>query len=81
MNTNTTTPTVIGRCTGGHVVLGTWDDVIAGWLGCPCGLPAIARAFKARTTNRTCGAQCRNAMGPSCSCECGGRNHGADLWA
>ena len=25
-----------------------------------------------------CGAKCRNAVGPSCDCSCGGANHGCN---
>jgi hypothetical protein len=25
-----------------------------------------------------CGASCRNAVGPSCDCSCGGANHGCN---
>jgi hypothetical protein len=27
-------------------------------------------------TDAKCGARCRNAVGPSCDCSCGGENHG-----
>jgi hypothetical protein len=30
--------------------------------------------------SRKCGARCTSSLGPSCSCECGGENHGRDLW-
>jgi hypothetical protein len=31
-------------------------------------------------SSRKCGARCANSLGPSCSCECGGHNHGRSLW-
>jgi len=34
-----------------------------------------------RFGKRACGAKCRNSLGPSCTCACGGHNHGKDLWA
>ena len=33
-----------------------------------------------RVGKRACGARCRNSLGPSCTCRCGGHNHGRDLW-
>jgi hypothetical protein len=77
MNT-LTTPEVVGRCRAGHFVPATWGDVQGGWITCPCGRPAVAKAFTAKTSTKMCGARCTSSLGPSCSCECGGRNHGAD---
>lgn len=38
------------------------------------------RMFHGTTVEgRTCGARCRNSLGPSCSCSCGGHNHGRSL--
>lgn len=31
-------------------------------------------------STRKCGARCTNSLGPSCSCECGGHNHGRSVW-
>lgn len=33
-----------------------------------------------KRSDRKCGARCQNSLGPSCSCECGGHNHGKALW-
>lgn len=71
-------PEVIGRCRKGHTVHATWADVRGGWIYCPCGQAAIAKAFRATVSTKTCDGRCTSALGPSCSCECGGRNHGAD---
>jgi hypothetical protein len=35
----------------------------------------IMDTHEAKTSTTKCGAKCRNAVGPACSCECGGRNH------
>jgi hypothetical protein len=32
-------------------------------------------------STKKCGARCTNSLGPSCSCECGGHNHGRSVWA
>ena len=37
--------------------------------------------FHGRTgEDRKCGAKCRNSVGPSCTCSCGGHAHGKDRW-
>lgn len=37
--------------------------------------------FTGRVSDKhTCGAKCRNSTGPSCTCSCGGHNHGKDRW-
>lgn len=36
--------------------------------------------FAGRPGKATCGAKCRNSAGPSCTCSCGGHNHGRDRW-
>jgi len=71
-------PEVVGKCRAGHFVQAMWADVRGGWIECPCGRPAIAKGFHATVSEKTCDGRCTSAMGPSCSCECGGRNHGAD---
>jgi hypothetical protein len=46
---------------------------------CGCGgfvsLEAVRGTYKA---GHKCDARCLNATGPSCECECGGANHGAN---
>lgn len=70
---------VIAKCSKGHVVRGTWEDVKAGWIFCGCGRPAVAKGFKPVHSEKKCGAVCQGATGPSCSCECGGENHGQSM--
>lgn len=39
----------------------------------------IARSINYKVANPSlhkCSAKCQNATGPSCECECGGKNHG-----
>ena len=37
--------------------------------------------FHGRVSDKhMCGAKCRNSTGPSCTCSCGGHNHGKDRW-
>ena len=39
------------------------------------------RTFEGRVQeSKTCGALCRNSAGPSCTCACGGHNHGKSRW-
>lgn len=41
----------------------------------------ITRSIDYKTANPSlhkCGAKCQNATGPSCECECGGKNHGGN---
>lgn len=70
---------VIGRCGRGHSVTATREDVRAGWISCPCGRAAVARSLKVTMRKMPCDGRCTSAMGPSCSCSCGGRNHGSDM--
>ena len=35
--------------------------------------------FMGKLGKRECGARCTSSLGPSCSCTCGGHNHGLDL--
>jgi len=82
MRTNTTrtgSQLVIGKCRNGHSVHGTWVDVKAGWIHCPCGAHAMAKGMDVKVTEtKTCGARCTSSFGPACDCSCGGRNHGSD---
>lgn len=41
-----------------------------------CGKPVTARRLVAVTTEDTCDGSCMSAVGPNCSCGCGGVNHG-----
>lgn len=44
---------------------------------CECGVDFQVKPLS-RGWNRTtkCGARCTSAIGPSCDCQCGGKNHG-----
>lgn len=49
-------------------------------LVCPeCGGPARGERLHATTNGDPCDGRCMSAVGPSCSCGCGGVNHGR-LW-
>jgi len=48
------------------------------WIFCDGKKPVQVDGVKG---SRKCGARCTNSLGPSCSCECGGHNHGKALWA
>lgn len=74
--TATPAPDFIGRCKAGHVVLSS-EQIVGGWIQCPCGRPAIAKGFRATYSDKKCDGRCTAAVGPSCSCECGGHNHGS----
>lgn len=67
---------IIGKCSNGHVVRGTFDDVKGGWITCPCGRQAVAKWMRTSTTEKTCNSVCMGSTGTSCSCSCGGENHG-----
>jgi len=45
---------------------------------CPCGAGYISwsRVDGVVSEKHTCDARCTNAIGPSCECSCGGKNHG-----
>lgn len=46
---------------------------------CACGLLSGAKGVRltqGRYSKKRCGEHCTNAMAPTCSCECGGANHG-----
>ena len=52
----------------------------AGWIPstrCECGaIVKLAVVHGSYDPHIECGAKCRNAVGPSCDCSCGGANHG-----
>lgn len=56
------------------------DHSIGVYVLCPdCGARVVLTAVKGRYRPEiTCGAKCRNAVGPSCDCSCGGANHGCN---
>lgn len=67
---------IIGKCRKGHVVRGTSDDVRGGWISCGCGSDAVAKWMKVTTNEKVCNSVCMGSTGASCSCSCGGENHG-----
>jgi hypothetical protein len=82
---------LIGKCRNGHVVrgaivLGRWIATTDGasvsgnaWLICPCGSAAFAKCMNVTIkAEKVCNGICMGATGPSCSCSCGGENHGAN---
>ena len=80
MATTTATAETVARCGRGHFVRGSWDDAgrNGGWLICSCGARGMAKAFAAKFSDTKCSLRCTSSLGPSCSCECGGRGHGSD---
>lgn len=85
MSTATTTGPrtypLIAKCGRGHAVRGEFNSLI-GWqvyLVCSCGSRGVAKKLEATiVTERVCNGICMGATGPSCSCSCGGENHGAN---
>ena len=67
---------MIAKCSAGHVIRGTWDDVTGGWAKCSCGRQGMAKMLVAKLSEKKCGSVCQGSTGPSCSCECAGENHG-----
>lgn len=43
---------------------------------CACGSRIVLRAVWGKKGTKPCDARCMNAVGPSCECQCEGRNHG-----
>lgn len=44
---------------------------------CECGATVkLQPVIGTHDEHIACGAKCRNAVGPSCDCSCGGANHG-----
>ena len=87
MNTETRRPTgsYLFRCSAKHATyfatlaeLEAHQDRMRAASKCGCGRPARRVAIEARVTETRCGARCTSALGPSCDCECGGREHGSD---
>lgn len=89
MTQTTTAAQIIGKCRNGHVVRGEvrqgeWVATSQGasvknncWLICPCGSPAFAKFMTVKVVEgKVCNSICMGATGPSCSCSCGGENHG-----
>jgi hypothetical protein len=61
----------------GHTYVSRYDVRVA----CTgCGMPLLLDLFQpikgVYAEDVPCNAKCTGAIGPSCSCSCGGRNHG-----
>ena len=80
MTTTTTPARYILRCGAKHTTrveaseLEAWWDR-HGYSRCHCGRSAKFVGIAARYSDTECGARCRNAIGPSCDCKCGGEHH------
>jgi len=49
------------------------------WLHCPCGSVGAVKYLTVKIVEeKTCNGICMGATGPSCSCSCGGENHGGN---
>ena len=71
---------VIGKCRNGHTVrsISAESQKSGGWIRCACGANAFAKYMNVRiVAEKTCNGICMGATGPSCSCSCGGENHGS----
>lgn len=44
-----------------------------------CGRAANAHSVQAKTGKRECGSWCTEGTGRSCTCQCGGKNHGSSF--
>jgi hypothetical protein len=73
----TTTRTYIARCNNGHraafEVAGFANNRACTEAGCVQTM--VLTPVRGKVSAVKCGAKCRNSLGPSCSCECGGHNH------
>lgn len=80
---------LIAKCRNGHVIRGEAsprDGIVtttpgAGmsggcWFICPCGAAGVIKWMTVKLTEKACNQTCMGATGPSCSCSCGGENHG-----
>jgi hypothetical protein len=89
--TRTASP-LIGTCRNSHVVrgevrMGEWVATTEGasvknncWLICGCGAAAFAKFMTVTVKEgKVCNSVCMGATGPSCSCSCGGENHGSGM--
>ena len=78
--TTTQQPSVaIAKCRNGHTIKSTDDRWIGGvYIACACGSRGIAKILQVTiVAERACNGVCMGAQGPSCSCSCGGENHGS----
>jgi hypothetical protein len=62
-----------------------WNDLATpsryySFLPCrECGRHLVAKSVTGKCGTRRCGSWCTEGYGLTCTCECGGANHGADL--
>lgn len=77
---------LIAKCQRGHVIRGTFDrrtgysaNAEGGCvLRCECGSAGYLKFMSVKVVEtKVCNGVCMGATGPSCSCSCGGENHGA----
>lgn len=78
-----TLTTVIGTCPLDGTVTSAAVDLETfasrqnlGLITGSCGHRHSAKAIRAKAGTRECGAWCWDGVGRSCTCQCGGKNHG-----
>jgi len=71
----------VGKCRNGHpfaLDLEPGENNNPKNQYCSCGAARMRMsAVQGRVSETKCSSKCTGAVGPSCDCECGGRNHGA----
>ncbi|MEW9530662.1 hypothetical protein [Microbispora sp. NPDC049125] len=71
----------LGTCTTCVRPVAIEDNTLRGaatFTPCPeCGQRVEVKRLVAVTTEEVCDANCMSAVGPACSCACGGENHGS----
>lgn len=67
----------LGRCRSCKAVIARETRFWSGSTAtCECGARVALKGVWGRESAKPCGARCMGAVGPSCDCSCGGRNHG-----
>lgn len=80
METTTAPARFLGRCKscGTRVAVVLSHHHTRDLHQCPCGrFVGVERVKGVYNPDRVCDPRCTGAVGPKCSCECGGANHGA----
>ena len=49
-------------------------------ITCGCGERVQLKGMWGTESTKECNDKCMGAVGPSCECSCGGRNHGGRHW-
>jgi hypothetical protein len=73
------TSRLIGQCATCIAPVAVRDEGVVSVLTASCflcGSPVQVERIWGRTDHAVCDARCMGASGPSCSCSCGGENHG-----